>query len=266
MNWSKLKVVLVSLALVYAAQTLLRALDVSSPGLWALVVGVVVCLLLLSPLGRRRVWRSRWPHGLYRLRRNPRLAGVFHLPQRPGLFERLYLRARPPLWCRLDALMVVYRDREKLLREGAVVLAVLVQANERLFGRGVYDAPANVIYTTDQDAEQPVVRMLGVAQKIFSLKNMKPEDADEARFARMVSDEWGRDFRVTVPEGLSGGLDLTFTTIMVHRKHLPGGRLVAPYFPLLIHPESRAAMILPARYWPDDFMEGWLKLGEEDDG
>jgi hypothetical protein len=149
------------------------------------------------------------------------------------------------------------------LREGTVVLAVLVQANMYLFERGAGDSPANVIYTTDRDAEQPVVRMLGVAQKLFSLKDTEPEDADEARFARMISDELGRDFRVTVPEAIAGGLDLTYTTIMVHRRHLPEGRLVAPYFPLLIHPESRAAMILPARYWPDEFMEGWLRFGED---
>ena len=111
-------------------------------------------------------------------------------------------------------------------------------------------------------AEHPVARMLEVARRIFSLKNTQPEDPDEARFARMVSYELGRDFRVTVPEKLSGGLDLTYTTIMVHRRHLPEGRLAVPYFPLLIHPESRAAMILPARFWPDDFLEEWVQTGD----
>ncbi|HEX6184137.1 MAG TPA: hypothetical protein VFZ44_09695 [Pyrinomonadaceae bacterium] len=265
MDWSKLNVTLACLAVGYSAHTLLRALDVSSPGLWAVAVSAAAGLLLLSPAVRRRGARVNWAHRLYRLRRNPRLASVFHLPRRPGLLERLYLSVSPPGWCRSDDLMVVYRDRRKLLHEGAVVLAVLVQANSRLFERGADDAPANVIYTTDNDAEQPVVGMLGVAQKLFSLKNTKPEDPDEARFAQIVSNELGRDFRVTVPERLSGGLDLTYTTIMVHRKHLPDGRLVAPYFPLLIHAESRAAMILPARYWPDDFAEGWVKFGEEDD-
>ncbi len=222
---------------------------------------VAVCVVLLARAAWQRLVGSRWASKLCRLRRDQRIKGVFYLPQRLGLLERLYLRVSPPGWCRTDDLMAAFRDRGKLLREGQIVPAVLVQANALLFERGADDAPANVIYTTDSDAEQPVARMLEVAQKIFSLKDTKPEDADEARFARMVSYELGRDFRVTVPEGLSGGLDLTYTTIMVHRRHLPEGRLAVPYFPLVIHTESRAAMILPARYWPDDFLDEWMQIG-----
>jgi hypothetical protein len=220
-----------------------------------------VCVVLLARAARQSLVGSRWAYKLYRLRRGRRLKGVFYLPHRLGLLERLYLRVSPPGWCRTDDLMAAFRDRGKLLHEGQIVPAVLVQANAALFERGADDAPANVIYTTDSDAEQPVARMLEVARKIFSLKDTKPEDADEARFARMVSYELGRDFRVTVPEGLSGGLDLTYTTVMVHRRHLPEGRLAVPYFPLVIHPESRAAMILPARYWPDDFIDEWVQAG-----
>jgi hypothetical protein len=265
MNWSKVNVVLASLALANAAYGALRLAGVSSPARWTFCAAAAAGLVLLARDVRRRAAGSGRLHRLYRLRRDPRLAGVFHLPPpRPGPLERLYLRARPPRWCRTDDLMVVYQDRAKLTHEGAVVLAVLVQANSLLFERGADDAPANVIYTTDRDAEQPVVRMLGVAHRLFSLKGTKPADPDEARFARMVSYELGRDFRVTVPESLSGGLDLTYTTVMVHRKHLPDGRLVAPYFPLLIHAESRAAMILPARYWPDDFVAGWLGYGGDE--
>lgn len=262
MNWSKLNVTLACLALCNSVYGLLRLSGVSAPGFWAAVVFVAAAFVLSIPAVRRRNARFEWSYKLYRLRRDPQFKGVFHLPHRPGLLERLYLRVSPPGWCRKDDLMAVFRDRGKLLREGHVVPAVLVQANALLFERGADDAPANVIYTTDADAEQPVAHMLEVARKLFSLKNTKPEDADEARFARMVSYELGRDFRVTVPERLSGGLDLTYTTIMVHRRHLPAGRLAAPYFPLVIHPESRAALILPARYWPDDFLEEWVQLGE----
>lgn len=262
MNWSKLNVTLACLALCNSVYGLLRLSGVRSPGFWAAVACVAAACALFLPAVRRRNARIEWAYKLYRLRRDPQLKEVFYLPQRPGLLERLYLRVRPPGWCRKDNLMAVFRDRAKLLREGQIVPAVLVQANTFLFERGADDAPANVIYITDADAEQPVARMLEVARKIFSLKNTKPEDADEARFAQMVSYELGRDFRITVPEKLSGGLDLTYTTIMVHRRHLPAGRLTVPYFPLVIHPESRAAMILPARYWPDDFLDEWVQFSK----
>jgi hypothetical protein len=261
MNWSKLNAALALLALANAGYGLLRLLGVDPTSPWVLGASGALLLAALAPAARRLVVRSRWPYRLYRARRNPLLAGAFHLPPRPGPFERLYLRVRPPRWCRTDELRSVFEDRGKLLREGDIVPAVLVQSDALLFERGAGDAPANVIYTTDGDAEQAVARMLEVARKIFSLKDTRPEDADEARFARMVSYELGRDFRVTVPEKLSGGLDLTYTTIVVHRRHLPEGRLAVPYFPLLIHPESRAAMILPARYWPDDFLDEWVRIG-----
>jgi hypothetical protein len=262
MDWDRVNITIARLAMVAWVYGVLRLLGVSSPGLWTAAVFGAVGLAVLVPFLRRLIVRSRWPYRLYRARRDPLLGGAFHLPPRPGPFERLYLRVRPPRWCRKDDLLAVFQDRGKLLSEGNIVPAVLVQANARLFERGDDDAPANILYTTDGDAEHPVARMLEVARRIFSLKNTKPEDPDEARFARMVSYELGRDFRVTVPDQLSGGLDLTYTTIMVHRRHLPEGRLAVPYFPLLIHPESRAAMILPARYWPDDFLAEWVRLGE----
>lgn len=262
MNWSKAYSLFVCVMAANFALNMLREFGVRMPALWVALACGAVCLVVLTPAIRRRVVSGRWVYKLYRLRRDPALADAFHLPRRPGLLERLYLRVRPPGWCKTDDLMLVYEDGAKLLGEGMIVLAVLVQANVKLFERGADDHPANVIYTTDREAEQPLPRMLTVAHRLFSLKNTQPEDADEARFARAVSYELGREFRVTVPESISGGLDLTFTTIMIHRKHLPDGRLAAPYFPLLIHPESRAAMILPARYWPDEFMEEWLRIGE----
>lgn len=262
MNWTKLNVTLACVVVGYSAYSLFRVLGMVSPGLWAAAVSTAVGLLLFAPAVRRRGASIHWAHSLYRLRRDPKFSSVFHLPYRPRLLERLYLRVRPPLWCRTDDLMVVFRDREKILREGNIVPAVLVQANAALFERGGGDAPANVLYTTDGEVERPVARMLEVARRIFSLKNTQPADPEEARFARMVSQEFGRDFRITVPDCLSGELDLTYTTIMVHRRHLPEGRLAVPYFPLLIHPESRAAMILPARYWPDDFLDEWMQTGD----
>jgi hypothetical protein len=178
---------------------------------------------------------------------------------KPGILERLYLHVRPPKWCRQsqDDLMLIYRDQHKLMNEGQVVLAMLVQANGRLFKKGVEDAPANVVYTPEIGVENSLTRLRDVAVKIASLKGTKPEDADEGKFARMVSYEYGRDFRVTVPDKLSDGLDVTYTTIMVHRKHLPEGYLANVFFPLLVHTESRAAMILPARYWSAELLSDW---------
>lgn len=214
----------------------------------------------LAPRVKESITESGWMYKLYRYR-SPANAGMLARPPlSPGIFERLYLRVRPPRWCRRwqDDLMIVYREQDKLMREGGVALAVLVQANLKLFSKGgPKAAPASVLYTTDGEMEDPVLRLTEISQKLYALKNTKPEDEDERRFARIVSYEMGRKFRVSVPESLSQGLDVTYTTIMIHRKHLPFGYLTAGYFPLLIHQESRAAMILPARYWPEELIADW---------
>jgi hypothetical protein len=204
--------------------------------------------------------RSSWLYRLYRFR-SPAIASgqLMRPPHAPGILERLYLHIRPPKWCRKsdDDLMIVYREQDKLLREGTIALGVLVQANDTLFQKGALNAPAVVIYISEVEVDNPIVPLMQAALKLYMLKGTKPEDPDEAKFARIVSYEMGRDFRVTVPDSLSNGLDATYTTIMVHRKHLPYGYLSGIYFPLLIHQESRAAMILPARYWPNEIILDW---------
>lgn len=220
-------------------------------GAWTLIV-VSRWLIVTSK-------QSRWLYRLYRYR-SPASSDISVGPPLPqGILERLYQRIRPPKWCRKsdDALMIIYRDQDKLRREGTIALGVLVQANMSLFEKGGANAPANVLYTTDTEIEHPVHKLAVMADKIFSLKNTKPDDPDEKKFAGMVSYEFGRDFRVSVPDRLSQGLDVTYTTIMIHRKHLPYGYLTNAYFPLLIHTESRAAMILPARYWASELIETW---------
>jgi hypothetical protein len=221
------------------------------------------------------ITRSAWMYKLYRLR-SP--AGPEHFARPPlpqGIFERFYSHLRPPKWCRKsgDELMIVYRDQKKLLHEGMIALGVIVQANVTLFGKGAGSGHANILYTTDFSIVDPVPRLLLIAQKIYTLKASTPEGPDELKFARMVSYEYGRDFRVTVPDSLTDGMDVTYTTIMIHRKHLPFGYLTGVYFPVLIHSESRAAMILPARYWPHWIIADWTavdksknRLGPEEPG
>jgi hypothetical protein len=224
-----------------------------------------VTLLVAGQWVAPKIKQSNWLYRLYRYRSPAVAAGQLVLPNpSPGILERLYLHIHPPKWCRTsqDDLMIIYRDQDKLLREGMIALCVLIQANALLFEKGAGSAPANVLYTTDLEIVDPLKPLYEIAYKIGSLKNTKPDDPDELKFARMISYEYGRDFRVSVPDSLSEGLDVTYTTIMVHRKHLPFGYITNFYFPLLIHQESRAAMILPARYWPDELISEWMPRKE----
>lgn len=228
------------------------------PEVLAALAVLIMLALLLSRFVYRHLSHNRWTYRL--LRAHGRVIDKLVRPfGKPSLLEKWYLHIRAPKWCRAskDDLLLIYRDQNKLLFEGHIVLGMLVQAHGGLFKKGFADAPANVIYTTETGLDNPLGRLWEIAQKLFSLKGTKPEDDDERKFAGMVSYEYARDFRVTVPESLAHGLDVTYTTIMVHRKHLPEGYLSNVFFPLLVHQESRAAMILPARYWSEQMLSAW---------
>ena len=94
--------------------------------------------------------------------------------------------------------LLVYRDQKKLMEEGEVVVAILVEANGALFKKGFGDGPANVIYAGERSVENLLPKLSELATRIFSLKGTKPEDPDEKKFAGMVSYEYGRDFPVPV--------------------------------------------------------------------
>lgn len=257
MKYQRILWVIISLILVSQLRRLSsHGMEWMEFGILAVILTAAIYALRLNILG---FLSHNWL--MYRLRRNHnvvacRIARPFG---KPGLLERAYLHIRPPKWCRQsqDDLMLIYRDQKKLIDEGQVVIAMLVQANNNLFKKGYQDFPADVVYSDDLSAENLLQKLRDVAIKIFDLKETKPEDPDEGKFAQMVSHEYGRDFRVTVPDRFGDGLTVTYTTIMVHRKHLPEGYLANEFFPLLIHEESRAAMILPARYWSKELLADW---------
>ncbi len=161
------------------------------------------------------------------------------------------------VWKTGDDLRVVYREQAKLLREGEVALAVIVQANAELFAKGEEDLPANVIYSPDAGIEDKLPLLTATAEKLYSFKNQRLQGEEEKRFSDLVTDEYKRAMKVPVPESLSEGLEVYFTTIMVHRKHLPDRFLAQNFFPLLVHPEARSALIVPSRYWSEDILSAW---------
>lgn len=169
--------------------------------------------------------------------------------------DKQSLQAAPPAWCRTDALMMIYRQRPRLLREGRIVWGHLVQANNLLFNPGPQDCPASIIYGLSPDWDSDLDGLETIAHKIFALKGTMPDDPALQEFARGITDEMRRDFRVQVPAQLlddaQQGRDLCLTTIMVMRQNLPFGFLTSSAFPLLVLPEhTDATLILPARFWP----------------
>lgn len=164
----------------------------------------------------------------------------------------------PPPWFRPDDRLVeVYRRLETLLLEGQVVWGALVQANQLLFKPGPNDHPAMTIYAADRSFDGRLEDLRAIAHRLYRLKNTTPEDRDERRLAAAITNEMERGLGWAVPKSLTGGREVLSTTFMVFRGQLPGRVLQSGWFPLLVHDDTPAVMIVPGVYWPRELVGRW---------
>lgn len=136
---------------------------------------------------------------------------------------------------------------------GKVVWGRIVQANNALFSTGDGDSPGEVVYDPtgrlDHDA------LADPARKLYALKGTTPTDKALRNFADHLTDERTRACGMPVPESIAR-FPLLLSTVLFHRKHLPGGKIILPYFPILINDNlPGVVMVLPGRWWPDEMLD-----------
>lgn len=183
-------------------------------------------------------------------------------PRLPAKNEMHYLLPVPPKWVtesESEPFSGYFEDRQRVLREGHLVWAAIVQANTMLFDPGPHDHPAEVVYTLDPGQVEDPARLLQVAERIYALKETAPEDEELARLAHHLTVETERLFGQPIVPWLSNGMDLELSSVMVHRKHLPSGFLRRSVFPILVAPDPRWVMVLPERYWPTGLVDWWAE-------
>jgi hypothetical protein len=166
----------------------------------------------------------------------------------------------PPFLRAADPLNEIYRQLEKLLLDGEVVWGALVQANNLLFKAGPHDHPALTVYAADRSFDYRPSDLQAMARRLFRLKNTTTADRAERRLADAITDEMERGMGWMVPKSLTGGHEILSTTFMVFRSHLPGRRLQSSLFPLLIHADTQAVLIVPSTYWPPGLVRHWSAL------
>jgi Fe-S cluster assembly iron-binding protein IscA len=167
-----------------------------------------------------------------------------------------------PAWANDDDINVVFRDQRVLYKEGEVVWGAIVQANMLLYRHGVANCPATVIYSRHPDIDDDPAVLRKIALRLGGLKVRGAEDADEDRYRVMLLDERQRAMRWRAPERCTDGLPVYSTTVMVCRRHIPGGILAGPYFPLLRHRDTVATLIVPFWFWPRGFRDAWAADAE----
>ncbi len=173
------------------------------------------------------------------------------------------LKLRRPDWMgRHDGLFVVFSEKKTLLSSGQIYFAQVVQANAYLFDRKrKEDCPALFLYTTDSAANADPTILNGLAHKLFSYKDMDPEDVPEEwrEAARIITDEMDRSqFKCTVP-GPDGPVEVMGVAVMVFREYLPEKTIIGRTIPILALPgQCDSVLIVPKKYWSKDFIKAWV--------
>ena len=164
--------------------------------------------------------------------------------------------AKPDWMDYAEPLLEIILQQKRLISEGRVVWAALVQANSLLFEAGEHDHPAMLVYSEDPYFEARPHELRAIADKIYQLKSTKPDDPEEQLVAAHVSNEMDRNMGWQLP-GLLTDKNVRAASFMIFRKHIPNGMLEATTFPLLIHPATAAVLIVPVAFWPVSMTALW---------
>jgi hypothetical protein len=167
-------------------------------------------------------------------------------------------RSSRPLWLWFksqDLIRKIYAQQDRILRDGEVRWAAVVQANELAFEPNDFTVGAQVIYAPRGDV--PLTVLLQSARRAFALKGTSPADAAERKLANMLTDEMERALDWPLPATIAGDAHIVTTIVMLPRKHLPGRCLALNYMPILSHPQTLLAVLVPQRYWPRELVAQW---------
>jgi len=171
-----------------------------------------------------------------------------------------YLNISKPKWCgKDDDLFATFQNKRRLLSDGVVVWAHIIQANVLLFEPGSDNCPASVIFSPDCRSQVEPEELGRVAHSLFELKGTSPSDSALKELADNITDEMTRTFGLKVPRSVSPNLQLYEATTFVTRKHLPNRVLCLPYFPLLVAAEPPYYNFpLPSKFWPQQLIDFWF--------
>lgn len=181
--------------------------------------------------------------------------------------QRYYLQMRKPTWIKediQDPLFVQLNSLDTLYKEGKVVWAAVVQANQSLFlprDRNKFSSLGEIIY--DPTGRTHIRELLNLAERFGNLKNSAPVDVDQLNHAQRLSNERDAVSGERFPKSLSG-LPIQVSSLFFWRKHLPNGLLSQNFLPVLISDKCESVMVLPSRFWPQEFIDVWLSAARKD--
>ena len=179
-----------------------------------------------------------------------------------NFFDRRYNRLKKPLWMRRakdTRFDVIYDEQDILFKEGNLTLAYLVQVNSLLLKQGIVNCPAAIIYSEDPYFDNNPEMLEQLASDLYELKKNEVEDRELMQLSEVITDEMTAIYNIPLPLKMTNQKLVYYTSIMVHRKHLPTDYIKTGWFPILTNPDkTKSSIILPYKYWTPGMVNIWF--------
>ncbi len=164
-------------------------------------------------------------------------------------FERLKF----PPYVTFSEIKDIKWEYEILLSKGKVYYANIAQANTALFKFGFSDCPAVVVYSMDESLESDPLVLSQYGRAMYRAKIEKSTNQAIEEVGRDMRNERVYSIKRLLPKEITANIVAYHTTIMILRKHLPKRRLVRGLLPVLISDETKNVLVLPKKYWSEEF-------------
>ena len=164
--------------------------------------------------------------------------------------------SRIPVWAAPNNADGYFRAQERLLKEGSVRMASVVQAKPEQFKPGKIDDDGVIVQALGEHVD--IGALESAAERLAALKGREFDHPGLKRISTALSPGSGWIIGEPVPDALDppGGCLVSYT--MISRLSLPEEYLAARTFPVLTLPdEPGLAMIVPFEHWPAELYEMW---------
>lgn len=116
----------------------------------------------------------------------------------------------------------------RVRERGVVVRGWWVQANMNLFENGIFNWPAVIVFSFDEQEREDILR--GVVEYLGYLKSAPPRSPLEAQMAQHVTNEaFIEGYRELLPLEFTAGLPVYIAHVKVKRSLLRRGKITEPF-------------------------------------
>jgi hypothetical protein len=161
--------------------------------------------------------------------------------------------------CRQDVVMPDRVEQFIIYNFGRVVWGAFARAFWPIYMPGRHNHYGSVIFGFDRFFKDSPA-LFEIAEDLRILREQGGEPEHLKKFAGQIrNDSFPTPNRIRVPKELAGGRTAYFQSIYIPRTSLPGGYLHHRLVPIIAHPFSSYAIIIPFKFWPEAFVRRWLE-------